>query len=277
MVFVFELEVGEHSKKEIPLQKLVLILDTRPFHEFSDRAQALGHSIVVFNVHKVVLIFLILILQYLPNPSSYIEVGSCRQSTQKYLIGPKISFTKIDKKLEEDKFGWLLATDSVVVGIYAVRESAAFVEGGLLEVDFVEDLFDLHEEVDGVRLIGEVAVENGLDVAVAIVAQQSIEVLQTHEEELAVGDAHGAGLEVVEDRKYELALSHQVADLVGLFPLLAMDEDCQHLHEPRERLVDLACILRQLLESILDELRNLPEEEELLQIYFFQDLFDLPY
>lgn len=232
MIFEFKLQIGEDSKKEISLEKLVLVFNARPFYKLSDSAQTLCYPVVILNIHKMVLVFLILVLQNLPDTTSHIEVGCSGQSSQKDLIGPEVTFTKIDEKLEQNKLWWLFTTDCIVVGVNAVGKSTAFVESSLLEVYFIEDLLNLHEKVNGIRFIGEVAVENSLDVAITIVTKQGIEVLQTDEEELAVRDAHRAGLEVVEDRENEFTLAHKVAHFVSLFAFLTVDEDSQHLHQP---------------------------------------------
>ena len=178
MIFELELQVGENRQEEIPFEKLILVFNTRALDELPDSTQALSHSVVVFNIHKVILVFLILVLQNLPDAPSHIEVGSSRQPSQEDLVGPEVTLAEIDKELQQNKLGRLFATDCVVVRVDAVGEPPTFVESCLLEVDLVEDLLDLHEEVDGVRFVGEVAVENGLDVAVAVVAQEGVEVLQ---------------------------------------------------------------------------------------------------
>ena len=177
MIFEFELKVGEDSKEEISLEKLVLVFNAGSLNELSDSTQALGHSVVIFHINEVILVFLILVLQNLPDASSDIEVGGGGQPTQEDLVGPEITLAEIDEELQQYELGWLFPTNCIVVGVDSIGESAAFVERCLLEVDLVEDLLDLHEEVDRIRLIGEVAVENSLDVAIAIVPQQGVEVL----------------------------------------------------------------------------------------------------
>lgn len=93
-----------------------------------------------------------------------------------------------------------------------------------------------------------------MDHAVAVVPEQPVQVLQADQEQLAVGDAHLRGLEVVENGEDQLALAHQVPHLIRLFALLAVDEEGEDLHEPGQGGVDLASILGQLLEGILEEL-----------------------
>lgn len=50
MLFDLVLQVGKHGEEEIPLQKLILVLKTGPFNEFSDSAEALCDSVVIFDV-----------------------------------------------------------------------------------------------------------------------------------------------------------------------------------------------------------------------------------
>ena len=78
MIFELELQVGENRQEEIPFEKLILVFNTRALDELSDSTQALSHSVVVFDINKVILVFLILVLQNLPDAPSHIEVGSSR-------------------------------------------------------------------------------------------------------------------------------------------------------------------------------------------------------
>jgi hypothetical protein len=63
----------------------------------------------------MILVLLILILQYLPDSASDVEVGSGRKTTQEDLVGSEITLTEIDEELEQDEFRQFLVTDVVVV------------------------------------------------------------------------------------------------------------------------------------------------------------------
>lgn len=101
----------------------------------------------------------------------------------------------------------------------------------MLEVYLVEDLLDLHEEVYGVRFVGEIAVEDGLDHAVAIIAKQAVQILQTNEEKFAIGDVHKGSFEVIQDGKDKLTFAHKVPHLIRLLALLTIYEQGEDLHE----------------------------------------------
>lgn len=191
------LQVGEHGQEEVPLQKLVLILHAGALDKLPDGAEALRDPVVVLYIDEVILVLGVLVLEDLPDAAGDVEVGGGGEPAEVDLVGPEVALAEVDEELQQDELGQFLVADVVVVGVDAVVEAAALVEGRLLEVDLVEDLLDLHEEVDGVGLVGEVAVEDGLDHAVAVVAQQPVQVLQAHQEQLAVGHAHLRGLEVV--------------------------------------------------------------------------------
>lgn len=44
------LQIRKHSQKEIPLQKLVLVLHARTLNEFPDGAETLCDPVVVLNI-----------------------------------------------------------------------------------------------------------------------------------------------------------------------------------------------------------------------------------
>lgn len=168
------MQIRQHSQEEISLQKLVLVLHARPLNEFSDGAETLCDPVVILHVDKVILVFGVLVLEDLPNAAGDVEVRGGGQPAQVDLVGSEVSLAEVDEELQQDELWEFLIADIVVIGIDAIIETPAFVEGSLLEVDLVQNLLDLHEEVYGVGLVGEVAVEDGLDHSIAVIAQQSV-------------------------------------------------------------------------------------------------------
>jgi len=215
----------------------------------------------------MVLIFLTLILEDFPDSSGDVEVWDSWQTSQVDLIFSEIALAQIDEKIQKDKLWLLLATDSVVVGLNAVSQTSTFILGGLLNIYLAENLLDFHEEVDGVWFVGEVAIEDGLDDPVAIIAHELVKEGKTRQKQTTIRDVQNCSLEVVQNGKDQLTFPHQMSYFVSFFAFLTSNKQSQDAHQPSQCEIDLSCtVLWQFLKCVLQKFGHFPVEQKLFEV-----------
>jgi hypothetical protein len=101
----------------------------------------------------------------------------------------------------------------------------------LLEAHFPQDGLDFLEEVDRVRLVGEIVVEDSLNKFVPILSNQLSQKLQAYQKELFVVSIEDAGFKEVKNRENQLAFADLLPEFVGLNRLNRPNPDCQQVDE----------------------------------------------
>ena len=272
----FELEVLDHGEEELLLEELVLILSAGSLHELPNRREALTNQAVVLQVDQL-LVLLRLRPEDLPDALHDVEAGLRAETGQEELVVLEVALAQSDEEVEDGELGLLLQPAVPPHLLDAVVDLFGLVGDAVVELDGVEQGFDLHEELDGVGLAGEVLVEDVLDAPVAILADQLVEELNTEQEELLVVFVQNAHLEEVQDGEDELGLtdlhSQGALGLLLLLLRLALEPQHKELHEQAQRVVHLrGGFVGQLLEGVFQKLGQFPQEQEDSHVDLLQHL-----
>ena len=275
----FELEVLDHGEEELLLEELVLVLSAGSFHELPNRREALADQAVVLQVDQLLVLFR-LRPEDLPDALHDVEAGLRAETGQEELVVLEVALAQSDEEVEDGELGLLLQPAVPPHLLDAVVDLLGLVGGAVVELDGVEQGLDLHEELDGVGLTGEVLVEDVLDAPVAVLADQLIEELDTEQEELLVVFVQNAHLEEVQDGEDELGLtdlhSQGALSLLLLLLRLALEPQHEELHEQAQRVVHLGGgFVGQLLEGVFQKLGQFPQKQKDFHVDLLKHLQNL--
>lgn len=117
-------------------------------------------------------IFLDLELQNLPNTTHDFEVADVAQTGQKYLVLSKISFTKCDQKVQQQKLCGFLSLNFPLKHIHTVNELFALVGCLFFESYFSQNGLDSQEEIYRIILVRKIVVENCLNKSVTLISNE---------------------------------------------------------------------------------------------------------